>query len=233
MIELYGNGSPNVVKVMVLCEELGLEWRLQVVDVLRGDQYAPSFVAMNPNGRIPVIVDHGAAATPLVVFESAAILIHLAETRGAFLPTRAAERCDVLQWTMLQTSAVGPMFGQYMHFHRFAPAGLDYAQARYDAEVTRLMGVFERRLEASTFLAGDYSIADISAYPWLRIMREDIGKGVGCPAIGRWIAELQRRPAVARAQARADEMFAFDQLSFADAKPEQYDRLFNRAAAPR
>ena len=229
MIDLYGNGSPNVVKVILLCEELGLDWQLKIVDVMKGDQYAPSFIAMNPNGRIPVIVDHGLGDTPLTIFESAAILIHLAETRGAFLPTDIASRAEVLQWTMFQASAVGPMFGQYMHFHRYAPPGLDYAQARYDAEVTRLMGVFDRRLDQALFVAGEYSIADISAYPWLRMFREDILGGAGYPAVGRWIDRLKARPAVARAQAHADEIFAIDQRSFKDARPEQFDRLFNRA----
>ena len=231
MIELYGNGSPNVVKVILMCEELGLEWKLKLIDVLQGDQYEASFVAMNPNARIPVIIDHGIGSTPVTIFESAAILIHLAETRGALLPSDVAARAEVMQWTMLQATAVGPMLGQYMHFHRYAPPGLDYARKRYDAEANRLMGVFDARLEQRQFIAGAYSIADISAYPWLRMFREVILEGAGYPAIGRWLDRLKTRPAVLRAQAHADEIFEVDQVSFKDARSEQFDRLFNRSAA--
>lgn len=228
MIELYGNGSPNVVKVVILCEELGVVWRFHPIDVIGGDQYADAFHALNPNGRIPVIVDRDMPGGSCAIFESAAILLHLAETRAGLLPTSPVERAAVLQWLMLASSAVGPMFGQFMHFSRFAPPGSDYSLDRYTAEVDRLAHVFDRHLAPRDYLAGDYSIADVAAYAWFRFFLEGPLKAADVPALARWVERIGARAAVQRAQVHVDGMIAADQRSFASATCAQYDRFFNR-----
>src|SRR5579863_9259229 len=170
MIDVYGMSSPNVVKITIMLEELGLPYRQHHVNVFAGDQHAPEFLKMSPNNKVPVILDEeGPEGAPLAVFESGAILIYLAEKSGRLLPPRGVARVTVLEWLIVQLTSVGPMFGQLVHFTRYAPAGNDYGVNRYTSEVRRLMGVLDRRLSATSWLGGAaYSIADVATWPWIR-----------------------------------------------------------------
>lgn len=230
VIDLYGNGSPNVVKLMIMMEELRTPWRFINVDVVKGEQFTPDFLRMNPNGRIPVVVDRADAAHPVTIFESNAVLLHLAETRGALLPSAPAPRALVIQWLMFQASAIGPMFGQFMHFSRFAPPGNEYGRERYAAEARRLCRVLDRRVGEADYLGNDYSIADIASYPWVKLLWGTLIEPRTVPALGEWIARLSARPAVARSEESAKDMVAADMKSFAAATPAQMDRFLNRPA---
>jgi GSH-dependent disulfide-bond oxidoreductase len=171
MIDLYALTSPNVQKIYIMLEECGLPYKEHFVDVWKGEQYKPEFSKVNPNNKIPAIVDHdGPGGKPLTVIESGAILLYLAEKTGKFLPKDAAKKYEVIQWLMIQLTGVGPMFGQWTHFKLFAPKGdNDYSMARYTSEIKRLYEVLEKRLGEVPYLGGqDYSIADIATFPWTR-----------------------------------------------------------------
>src|ERR1700726_4475292 len=170
MIDFYALTSPNVQKIHIMLEECALPYKEHFVDVWKGDQFKPEFLKLNPNGKIPVIVDHeGPGGRPYTVFESGAILVYLADKTGQFLAKDGPARYDALQWMMVQMTTVGPMFGQYVHFMRFAPKGNDYSLNRYRTQVRRVLEVLEGRLAAVPFLGGqDYSIADIATFPWAR-----------------------------------------------------------------
>lgn len=230
MIVLYGNGSPNVVKLMIMLGELGLGWDFRAVDVMRGEQFGPELQALTPNGRIPVLIDDGLPGDPVTIFESNASLIHLAETRGALLPADPPARADVLQWLMFQTSGVGPMFGQLIHFTRFAPTGSDYALERFGNETRRLCAVLDRQLATRDHVAGDYSIADIAMYPWPRFFVGSLVDRDSVPNLARWIGRMEERPAVRRALALLEPMWEADRLAAEAATPADLDRLFNRTA---
>src|SRR5215475_508699 len=167
MIDFYALTSPNVQKVYIMLEECGLPYKEIFVDVWKGDQFKDEFLKINPNNKIPAIVDHeGPGGKPYTVFESGAILLYLAEKTGKFLPKDTVKRYDVIQWLMIQLTGIGPMFGQWNHFKLFAPkTGNDYAMARYTSELKRLYHVLEERLEPSKFLGGaEYSNADIATF---------------------------------------------------------------------
>jgi len=202
MIELYFWPTPNGQKVSIMLEETGLEYRVHPVDILRGEQFAPAFLALNPNNKIPVIVDRqGPGRRPYTVFESAAILQYLAEKTGKFLPRRPRGRYDTLQWLSFQVASVGPMFGQCGHFLGYAPRKIPYAIERYRNETLRLYGVLDRRLAKSEYLAGRYSIADIATFPWIAVRwlhRIDIDE---FPHVKRWFETIAKRPAVRRGMA--------------------------------
>ena len=169
MIDLYGCGSPNVLKILLMLEETELPYRLHAVNVHAGEQFREEFLALNPNAKVPVIVDHDMTSGPHAVFESGAILYYLAEKTGRFLGHTHVERSACMQWLTWQVAGVGPMFGQALHFQFVAPDGNEYARRRYLTEVKRLYDVAERRLAQSQWLAGDdYTIADMAAWPWLR-----------------------------------------------------------------
>ncbi len=170
MIDLYTWPTPNGHKASIMLEECGLEYRVRPVDIANGEQFAPEYEAINPNGKIPAIVDHdGPGDGPFAVFESGAILIYLAEKTGRLLSAEPRPRSQAIQWLMFQVGGIGPMFGQAQHFRRFAPQPLAYAIERYSKEAARLYGVLEKRLAISEFLAGEeYSIADIASYPWVK-----------------------------------------------------------------
>src|SRR5437879_1000957 len=170
VIDLYAMGSPNVVKIYIALEEMGLPYTVHPVDVFGEAQFSPEFLRLNPNAKVPVIVDREAAGgQPYTVFESGAILVYLADKTGRFLAKDGAARYDALQWMMVQMTTVGPMFGQYVHFMRFAPKGNDYSLNRYRTQVRRVLEVLEGRLAAVPFLGGQsYSIADIATFPWAR-----------------------------------------------------------------
>lgn len=199
MITLYTWGTPNGRKVSIMLEECGLPYAVQPVDITREQQFAPDFLAINPNNKIPAIVDReGPGGQPLSLFESGAILIYLAEKCGRFLPVAGPERYAVLQWLMFQMGGIGPIFGQTHHFLRFAPAPVPYAIERFRAETARLYGVLEGQLQRQTYVAGDYSIADMAIYPW--VSRHE-WQGIDLadyPQVARWAALVGERPAVRR-----------------------------------
>lgn len=198
MIDLFTYTTPNGRKPAILLEETGLPYTAYPVNIGKGEQFSPEFVAINPNSKIPAIVDR---ETDTTVFESGAILIYLAEKAGRFLPTDGKSRSQVLQWLMFQMGGVGPMFGQLGHFRRSAPEKLSYAIQRYEKETLRLLSVLDQQLSQQPFLAGDYSIADIATYPWvmahdyLEVSLEDY------PHLQRWVKTLGDRPAVQQGMA--------------------------------
>jgi GSH-dependent disulfide-bond oxidoreductase len=202
MIDLYTWGTPNGRKASIVLEELALPYKVHPIDIGKGDQFKPDYLAVNPNGKIPAIVDpDGPDGRPINVFESGAILIYLAEKTGKLLPKDARGRNVTIQWLMFQMGGVGPMFGQAHHFRRFAPEKIPYAVDRYTNETKRLYGVLDRRLAEAKRLAGDYSIADIATYPW--VSRHE-WQGVALtefPSVKRWFDALSARPAVARGMA--------------------------------
>ena len=203
VIELYTWGTPNGRKVSIMLEECGLAYNVHRIDIGKGDQFAPEFVALNPYSKIPAIVDpDGPGGRPLPLFESGAILIYLAEKTARFLPASGAAKYVVLQWLMFQMGGVGPFFGQVHHFLRSAKEQVPYAIDRYIKEKDRIYGVLDRRLGEATHLAGDdYTIADIATYPWVarhEWHRTDLAK---YPNVKRWFDALSGRPAVKRGMA--------------------------------
>jgi GST-like protein len=189
MIDFYALTSPNVQKIFILLEELALPYNLIPVDVWKGDQFQPDFLKLNPNGKIPVIVDHeGPGGKPYTVFESGAILLYLAEKTGRFLPTDMAKRYEVMQWLMIQLTGIGPMFGQLTHFKMFAPKdGNEYSLTRYHSEVKRLYELLEKRLAQEPYLGGDdYTVADIATFPWTRNHDQHGVPWADNPNLARW-----------------------------------------------
>ena len=201
MIELLSWPTPNGQKVHIALEELGLPYTVTPINIGEGEQFRPEFLAINPNHRIPAIVDaDGPGGQKLTLFESGAILIYLAEKTGKLIPADPAGRYTCLQWLMFQMSAIGPMFGQYNHFANYAPEKLPYAIERYGNESRRLVRVLQRRLADAPFLAGnDYSIADIATFPWVRYAVTAGGVEMGdVPDVTKWIATIEAHPGVQR-----------------------------------
>jgi GST-like protein len=231
VINLYGMTSPNVVKIILMLEELELPYQFHWVSVWRGDQFAPDFVRMNPNSKVPVIVDtEGPEGKPYSVFESGAILIYLAEKVGQLLPREGTVRHDCLQWLMIQLTGIGPMFGQYVHFTRFAADPVhEYSRSRYRTETLRLLDVLDQRLRDHTYLAGaEYSIADVATYPWARVlgfMGLEISQ---YPGVSRWASAISMRPAAQRTIAKVDELRPRSMSEINAANPEEMDRVFGR-----
>ncbi len=199
MIDLYTWSTPNGRKVSIMLEETGLDYEVHPVNTTADEQFAPDFLAISPNNKIPAIVDRDSAdGEPYALFESGAILIYLAEKTGRFLPREVRGCYDVIQWLMFQMGGVGPMLGQAHHFLHFNPGKAPYAEERYANEARRLYGVLEKRLGESEFLAGDYSIADMATFPWLQ--RHD-WQGIDFadfPNVRGWYDSIARRPAVER-----------------------------------
>lgn len=196
MIELYTAATPNGHKVSIALEELGLEYRVHPLDFNKKEQKAPDYLKINPNGRIPAIIDRDAG--DFAVFESGAILLYLAEKTGQLLPADAKGRSQVIQWLMFQMGGVGPMQGQANVFFRYFDEKIPSAIARYQNETRRLYEVLDTRLQSVDFLAGDYSIADIATYPWVRV-HEWAGVSVdGLTALQAWMQRMAERPAVQR-----------------------------------
>lgn len=199
MIDLHFWPTPNGWKISIMLEECGLPYRLRPVDIGRGEQFAPEFLALSPNNRIPAIVDHAPAGggAPVAVFESGAILQYLAEKSGRFCPADVRERYRVLQWVHWQIGGLGPMAGQNGHFLLYAPERVPYAIDRYGAEIRRLYGVLDRQLAATgACIAGDYSIADMACFPWVMTHKAQQLTLDDWPHVKRWFAELRARPAV-------------------------------------
>jgi len=193
MIDLYTAATPNGHKVSIALEELGLPYTVRVVSLSKLEQREPWFLALNPNGRIPVIVDR--AEDDFVVFESGAILVYLAEKTGKLMPADPKGRSLVMQWLMFQMGGIGPMMGQANVFYRYFPEKIQPAIDRYQGEVRRLFAVLDQRLAGNEYLAGDYSIADIANWAWVRTHRWSGVPVEGLPHLERWIEQLAERPA--------------------------------------
>jgi GST-like protein len=206
-IEVWTWPTPNGHKVHIALEEMGLPYTVVPIAIGKGEQFKPEFLAITPNHRIPAIVDpDGPGGRRLALFESGAILIYLAEKSGMLIPTDPTARYTCLQWLMFQMGGVGPMFGQYGHFHNYAPEKLPYAMDRYANEVKRLHRVLEKRLAEAEYLAGDdYSIADIATFPWLRFPERRGIDFAEFPSVKRWFDAIAARPAVQRGVAVLSE----------------------------
>ena len=206
MIQLHYWPTPNGHKVTLFLEEAGLPYEVHPVDIGAGDQFEPAFLAISPNNKMPAIVDTAPAdgGAPLSVFESGAILLYLAEKTGRFLPPDPRGRIQVLEWLFWQVGGLGPMTGQYGHFHVYAPEAIDYARDRYRREVERLMGVLDRRLAGRAFIAGDaLTIADMACHPWIDAYAKAPLDLAPYAELRRWHEAVAARPAVRRAYAVA------------------------------
>ncbi|MGB6175093.1 MAG: glutathione S-transferase N-terminal domain-containing protein [Methylocella sp.] len=205
MIDLYYWTTPNGHKITLFLEETGLPYTIHPVNLSRGDQFKPEFLAISPNNRIPAIVDKdpGDGGAPVSVFESGAILVYLAEKTGRFLPQDLRGRVEMLEWLFWQVGGLGPMAGQNHHFKQYAREKLSYAIERYQNETNRLYAVLDKRLADRAFVAGDYSIADMAAYPWI-VGHENQGQKLDdFLHLKRWFEAIRPRPATRRAYAIA------------------------------
>jgi GST-like protein len=208
MIVLHFYPSPNGLKIAIMLEECGLPYRLEHVNILRGEQFDPAFLRLSPNNKIPAIVDEDAPGGALSIFESGAILQYLAEKSGRFLPHDVHRRYDALQWLFWQIGGLGPMAGQAHHFRAFASEVVPYGITRYTNEVNRLYGVLDRRLADREFVAGEYSIADMACWPWI-VSHERQGQNFEeFRHVGRWFEAVRLRPAVQRAYEIGHERMA-------------------------
>ncbi len=229
MITLYYWPTPNGHKITIFLEEAGVQYRISPVNIGEGEQFRPEFLAISPNNRMPAIVDDAPrdGGEPLSVFESGAILLYLAEKTGKFLPEDTRGRVRVLEWLFWQVGGLGPMAGQNHHFGRYAPQKIPYAIDRYVNETNRLYGVLDRRLGPEPFLAREYSIADMAAYPWI-VPHEAQGQNLkDFPNVERWFEAIAARPAVRRAYA-AGAHLQRERSGFTD---EERRILFGQTAA--
>jgi GST-like protein len=204
MIELHYWPTPNGHKITIFLEETGIAYRIAPVNIRKGEQFHPSFLALSPNNRMPAIVDQAPSdgGAPISVFESGAILMYLAEKTGKLMPQDLRKRTRVLEWLFWQMAGLGPMAGQNHHFRNYAVEKIPYAIDRYVNETNRLYGVLDRQLAKSEFVAGDYSIADIAIHPWI-VPSEDQGQTLDdFPNVKRWFDHMHSRPAVQRAYAQ-------------------------------
>lgn len=218
MIELYTAGTPNGWKISIALEELGLPYRTHAIKLMEGEQKQPEFLRLNPNGRIPVIVD---TDDDLTIFESGAILVHLAEKTGRLMGEDRATRSRALQWLMFQMGGIGPMMGQANVFYRYFPEKIQPAIDRYHGEVKRLFGVLDAQLAGQDYLAGPYTIADIANWSWVRI--HDWG-GVGIEGfdhLQRWLDRIEARPAVQRG-VRVPDSSGWDLITGSTAEADKF-----------
>ena len=201
MIDLHYWPTPNGHKVTMLLEETAMPYRIVPVNIGKGEQFKPEFLAISPNNRMPAIVDHRPleGGPPISVFESGAILLYLADKIEQFIPSGIRGRTEVTEWLFWQVAGLGPMAGQNHHFSRYAPEKIPYAIDRYVKETNRLYGVLNKRLAGREFIAGDYSIADMAAYPWV-VPHEAQGQNLSdFPHLKRWFETIKVRPATVRA----------------------------------
>lgn len=208
MIDLYYWTTPNGHKISIFLEEVGLRYQVRPVHIGKGEQFAPDFLKIAPNNRIPAIVDHAPAdgGEPLSLFESGAILEYLGDKAGQFLPRTLRERTEVLQWLHWQMGGLGPMAGQNHHFNRYAPEPIPYAIDRYVKETARLYGVLDRQLEGRDYVAGEYSIADMAIYPWAKGWEGQKQRLEDFPNMAAWLQRMAGRPAVVRAYALVESI---------------------------
>ncbi len=205
MFDLYYWTTPNGHKITIFLEESDLPYRIVPINIGAGDQFKPDFLRVSPNNRIPAIVDHAPAdgGASVSVFESGAILLYLAEKTGRFIPAETRGRVEVMEWLFWQMAGLGPMAGQNHHFTQYAPEPIPYAINRYGNETNRLYGVLNKRLAGREYIAGDYSIADMACYPWIRPYKIQGQNLDDFPHLRRWFDAIGARPAVGRAYARA------------------------------
>jgi GST-like protein len=209
MIEFHYWPTPNGHKVTLLLEEAAIEYAVKPVDIGKGAQFEPAYLAISPNNKMPAIVDTKPAdgGAPISVFESGAILLYLAEKIGRFLPADPRARIQTLEWLFWQMGGLGPMTGQYGHFHVYAPEQIPYAKERYAKEAERLLGVLDTRLRGRAFIVDDeYTIADMAAYPWINAYDQAPIDMTPFPEVQRWHAAIAERPATRRAYALAKEV---------------------------
>ena len=209
MIDLHYWPTPNGHKITLFLEEAGLDYRVHPVNIGKGDQFKPEYLAFSPNNKMPAIVDHAPAdgGEPQTVFESGAILLYLAEKSGQFLSTDPRVRIETLEWLFWQMAGLGPMTGQYGHFNVYAPEKIPYAIERYTNEANRLLQVLDTRLKGRDFIAGDaYSIADMATYPWIGVYDKAPIDMTPYPEVQRWHAAIKARPATARAYAKSKDV---------------------------
>jgi len=228
MIDLHYWTTPNGHKITILLEEAQSPYRIVPINISKGAQFEPEFLAISPNNRIPAIVDHKPkdGRDPISVFESGAILVYLAEKIGKYLPNGFRERVAVMQWLFWQMAGLGPMAGQNHHFSQYAPEKIPYAVERYVKETNRLYGVLNKQLADQEFVAGRYSIADMATYPWIVPYERQGQKLEDFPHLKRWFEAMRVRPAVRRAYARAKEVNAAPTVS-----EESKNILFGQTAA--
>ena len=205
MIDLYFWTTPNGMKPLILLEELGLAYTVRPVNISTGEQFSRAFTRLSPNQKIPAIVDHAPAdgGEQIALFESGAILHYLAEKSGRFLPNSLSRRSEVIQWLFWQMAGLGPTLGQYLHFAVYADQAIPYAQGRFGREKERLYQLLDDRLRDRDFIAGDYSIADMAAYPWIRRMEREGSQLDSFPNLNQWHETISRRSAVERAYEHA------------------------------
>ena len=206
MIDFYHWATPNGHKITLFLEEAGLPYKLHSVNIGKGEQFTPEFLAISPNNRIPAIVDSDPAdgGKPISLFESGAILLYLAEKTGRFIPADIHGRAEVLQWLFWQVGGLGPMAGQNGHFNVYALEKIPYAIDRYTRETGRLYGVMNTRLADREFLAGDYSIADMACYPWIVPYERHKQNIAAFPYLMRWFEAIKARPATVKTYAAVD-----------------------------
>jgi GST-like protein len=230
MFDLYAERSPAIYKVAIMLEECALSYQLKHVSVSHGKQHEPAFRALSPNGKIPVLVDHEPAdgGQPLVIFESGAIVLYLADKVGAYLPTDVRQRSEVMQWHFWQSTGLSPMSGQAIHFTRYAPQNTrEYGSLRYKNEVLRLYGVLDKQLRGREYICQVYSIADLGTFPWI-VLHDRFDFGLEAyPDLYRWYANMSRRPAVERAYSRLKT----DLGPTPDPSPELLQSLFGATAS--
>lgn len=209
MIDLYSWPTPNGLKVSIFLEEAGLDHRVHPINIGNGDQFAPEFLAIAPNNRIPAIVDRDPAdgGAAISVFESGAILTYLADKTGQFLPTDTRGCNEAMQWLFWQMGGLGPMAGQNHHFNIYAPEKIPYAMDRYVKETARLYGVLDKRLADRDHVAGAYSIADMAIYPWIVPHENQQQRLEDFPNLKRWFDRMAARPAIVRVYETKDSLY--------------------------
>jgi GSH-dependent disulfide-bond oxidoreductase len=230
MIDFYYWPTPNGWKVSIMLEECGLEYRMIPVNIGKGDQFKPEFLAISPNNRMPAIVDHDESERPgggpMAIFESGAILLHLADKAGRFAPNDRRGRKELMEWLFWQVGNLGPMAGQLSHFVNYAPGEHSYSLRRYQNEYNRCLGVLERRLEGREYILGaEYTIADMCSWPWVLIAKP-LGQAIEeFPNVARWRAAVRDRPAVKRGVDLGKEL-----RRSAPPSDEERQILFNQTA---
>jgi GSH-dependent disulfide-bond oxidoreductase len=220
MIDLYFAATPNGLKARLFLEEAQLPYRVIPVGLSKGEQFRPEFLAVSPNSKIPAIIDHEPAdgGAPISLFESGAIMLYLAEKTGRLIPVDVHGRAEVLQWLFWQMAGLGPMAGQIGHFNVYAPEKVPYAIDRYTRETSRLYGVLNQRLADRTYIAGEFSIADIACYPWI-VPHEAHGQQLDdFPHLSRWFKTIAARPATLRTYEGVENVYAPKQSSLSEAE---------------
>tara|TARA_R110000782_G_scaffold78276_9_gene155628 strand:+ start:54739 stop:55446 length:708 start_codon:yes stop_codon:yes gene_type:complete len=229
MLQLYGMSSPNVLKIMILLEELGCSYDFHTVNLSAGEQFSEAFTALNPMRKVPVLIENRENGAPMVIFESGAILIYLAEKFGRFLPPASDSRYQVLQWLLVETATAGPTLGHYNHYLRFAPEDT-YSLSRFRTLAGRAYDMFDERLQTQEYLANDeYSVADMALFPWVEYFHEFHQMSAAeHPALMRWRATIKTRPAVAAALERYQNIVANDRSFSQKPDPDTLDRVLGR-----